>query len=322
MATDSLGDRMKGYENKFRIKIGLKQPVIIRIDGKAFHTYTRPFARPYSEPLKSIFDAVCKYLLQNVQGCKMIYHQSDEISLVLSDLDSPMTSAWFDNNLQKLASISASMTTAVFNKIAWENYKDLSNTSALFDARAFAIPEGDLPNYIIWRQQDWIRNSVSMLARSIFSHKMLHGKNTADVKEMLKESSTPWENIDPVWKYGTLRYIVKDEMGDISETICAYDKFDYETLSDIFRNTHTTRGSADESCLQKYSTRIVEASNGLYTFKVFNLQHGGYSRGPEKLITVNIKDASCRDVLLSMRKEPWATADVQVVIANLLNKVG
>ena len=113
---DSLGDRMKTYEYVTRTYLTRRMPVIIRLDGKAFHTFTRGLKKPFDEIFVKAMQDTMKHLCENVQGCVLGYTQSDEITLVLVDYHDRDTSAWFDNNIQKMASVSASMATMAFNQ--------------------------------------------------------------------------------------------------------------------------------------------------------------------------------------------------------------
>lgn len=117
MDKTTIGDRMKNnYENITRYYLTRRMPVIIRIDGKAFHTFTRGFKKPFDDILVKTMQDTMKYLCENIQGCVLGYTQSDEISLVLTDYAELTTDAWFGNNLQKMCSVSASMATMAFNK--------------------------------------------------------------------------------------------------------------------------------------------------------------------------------------------------------------
>lgn len=197
MNKDSLGDRMKGYENISRTYLTRRMPAIIRIDGCHFHTFTKGFQKPFDEVLMNAMWETAKYLCKNVQGCKIAYTQSDEISLLLTDYDELTTSAWFDKNIQKMVSVSASMATLAFNKSFgeltykyFENNKggsiyDLRVGKAIFDSRVFVIPESDVCNYFIWRQQDSTRNAIEMVGMVYFSHKQLHKVNCNQIQEKL-----------------------------------------------------------------------------------------------------------------------------------------
>lgn len=209
---DALGDRMKEfYEDRTRIKLPRRTYTIIRIDGKAFHTYTKGLKRPFDEGLIEDMNNTTAYLCKNIQGAKFGYVQSDEISLVLTDFDELGTHAWFDNNLQKMVSVAASMATAKFNQLrmqraTWEgndiegmlDHDDIQNFKlAMFDARAFQIPFIDeVENYFIWRQQDAVRNSISSVAQSLYSSKELHGIKTDQMQELIFQKGINWNDYD------------------------------------------------------------------------------------------------------------------------------
>jgi tRNA(His) guanylyltransferase len=181
--TDSLGDRIKRYEAVNNPLLMNNCPVIIRVDGKSFHTWTRPFDRPFDERLMMAMVSAAKKTSLEMQGFKLAYVQSDEATFCITDLDSHASQAWFGNELNKIVSITASAFTAYFNQA-------LSNPDygpAMFDARAFNVPLDDAPNVFVWRQKDWARNSLQMLARAHFSHSELNGKNHSDIHEMLYE---------------------------------------------------------------------------------------------------------------------------------------
>lgn len=197
---DSLGDRMKeNYENRAKTFLVRRMPVIIRLDGKAFHTFTKGLKKPYDEIFHNTMNATMKYLCENIQGCKLGYTQSDEITLLLTDFDTLTTDAWFDYNVQKICSVSASMATMAFNKFLRNNFNavdldaDLEYAKmlfkkldcAMFDSRCFNIPIEEVTNCFIWRQQDATRNAIQMLGQCNFSHKELHNKSCNDIQDML-----------------------------------------------------------------------------------------------------------------------------------------
>ena len=134
---DSLGDRMKEYEYVTRNYLTRKLPVIIRIDGKAFHSFTRGFKKPFDEIFVKSMQETTKYLCENVQGCVLGYTQSDEITLVLVDYQNREASAWFDNNIQKMVSVSASMATMAFNRFFVNNCHQWFEDNIDFDAKLF-----------------------------------------------------------------------------------------------------------------------------------------------------------------------------------------
>jgi tRNA(His) 5'-end guanylyltransferase len=161
------------------------------LDGKAFHTFTRLCARPFDPELMETMDLTAKRLCEEIQGTAFAYVQSDEISLLLTDFKKLGTSAWFDGNIQKITSVSASIATSAFN----ETFPDGNAQSALFDSRVFTIPDPiEVENYFIWRQQDAVRNSVQMVAQSLYSHKELHKKGSNELQEMIFQKGKNWND--------------------------------------------------------------------------------------------------------------------------------
>lgn len=191
MKNNALGDRMKGYEQDGKLLNRI--PVIIRIDGKAFHTFCKRFERPYDSILNDKLNKVMKVLCSEIQGAKFGERHSDEISILVTDYDRINTDAYFDYNIQKISSVTASIATAEFCKQLTLNacfpydkeYLNWEESWPNFDSRCFNIPENEISNYFWWRHLDATRNSIGMLARSKFSHKELHNKNTDQMQEML-----------------------------------------------------------------------------------------------------------------------------------------
>lgn len=239
MATDKtkLGDRMKGYENITRNHLISRMPVIIRLDGKAFHTFTRGFDKPFDEAMGIAMQTTMKYLCEHIQGCVLGYTQSDEITLVLVDYETFKTDSWFDNNIQKIVSVSASMATYIFNKTmrglsTWNGYDNkyperVAKMGAFFDSRTFNIPKDDLLNCVLWRIKDCVRNSKQSLGQAHFSQKELHKKNTDEIISMVKEKTgIVWDDLPTRFKYGTFCVKTPDS------GFVLVDK-DIETYSDL-----------------------------------------------------------------------------------------
>jgi tRNA(His) 5'-end guanylyltransferase len=218
---DELGKRMKEfYENVSKTKLTRRTPVIIRIDGKAFHTFTRGFRKPFDEVLIKTMQETTKYLCENIQGCVFGYTQSDEISLVLIDYQTLTTDAWFDYEVQKICSVAASMATMAFNKFFEKNvdrynckqdrqaqsniYFAAIEKGAMFDARCFNIPKEEVTNCILWRQLDAARNSVQMVGQANFSQKELDKKTCSMIQDMLHEQKgINWNDYPTYLKRGT-----------------------------------------------------------------------------------------------------------------------
>lgn len=191
-----LENRMKGYEQK--IKLPQNLPVIVRLDGRAFHTLTRGMKKPFDLNFISMMNDVAIALCKEVQNCRIAYVQSDEISLLLYQKRD--AHPWFDNNIQKITSITASIAASVFTR-DFANIEN-RNVNVAFDSRAFVIPPNDVVNYFIWRQHDWMRNSVQMLARSYFSHKELNNVSSTEMHELLLSKNVDWNKIQPYYKHG------------------------------------------------------------------------------------------------------------------------
>lgn len=192
---DSLGDRMKGYEDVNRNFLMRRTPVIIRLDGKAFHTWTKGLDRPHDATFIAIMANVTKAVTDAAQGAVFAYCQSDEISILLRDYDTLTTDAWFGGNIQKIASISAAIATAHFNKHAAEAFED--KPLAYFDSRVFNLPKEEIVNYFIWRQNDAVRNSIRAVATHYLGHATCHGKNNSEVQDLLMNMDVPvnWNDL-------------------------------------------------------------------------------------------------------------------------------
>lgn len=247
---DELGIRMKTYYEQIpKTKLMRRTPVAIRIDGKAFHTFTKGFQKPFDEVLIKSMQATMKYLCENIQGCVLGYHQSDEITLILVDYKNLNSDAWFDYEVQKMCSIAASMATMAFNKcFSEECYKWLDNNidwnieveeideatkalfnayssankkGAMFDARVFNIPKEEVTNLVYWRQLDATRNSIQMVGQANFSHQQLQGKSCNMIQDMLMiEKGINWNDLPTYQKRGSC--CIKKWYEDTTEDEGAY----------------------------------------------------------------------------------------------------
>lgn len=185
---------MKRFEAISAAKLMPKTPVLIRLDGKAFHTLTRGMEKPVDWKFMSAMWLTAAELCEQISGCRVAYVQSDEISLLLVDYQSIGTQGWFDYELQKLVSVSAGIATAAFCE------QEVGR--GVFDSRAWNLPPNEVTNYFIWRQQDATRNSVSGLAQSHFSVNALHGKNNAAMQDMLMSKGVNWNDCPTPQKRG------------------------------------------------------------------------------------------------------------------------
>lgn len=226
----TLGDRMKRYESVPKNYLMRRQPAIIRLDGKAFHSFTRGFVKPFDDYMIEAMQQTMLYLCKEIQGCVFGYTQSDEISLVICDYHKLDTDAWFGYNVQKMVSISASMATLKFNKVFselveglyvsgdelddiiggmpievyFDNLQDAAHRGAIFDSRVFNVPIEEVNNYLLWRQRDATRNSIQGLAQSLYSHKQLEGISSKNLQnKMFTEKGVNWNDLPTHKKRGS-----------------------------------------------------------------------------------------------------------------------
>ena len=210
---DALGDRMKRYEDITRYKLPPRTYTLLRVDGRAFHTWTKHLQRPYDTFLMGLMDKTAIALCEEIAGAQFAYVQSDEISLLAVDFLEIGSQAWFDGLVQKWCSVSAAIATMTFNMELMklkganptENELPITKKSpvATFDARVWTIPDHiEVENYFVWRQQDAVRNSVMMLARSYASHKELMGKNQSAQHEIIHQYGDNWETHPARFKHG------------------------------------------------------------------------------------------------------------------------
>lgn len=227
MDTSDLAERMKGYEKRNRYYLQRRMPVILRLDMRAGHSFTKGFERPFDEVFIKSMQETAKYLCENIQNCKLSYQQSDEITLLLVDYDKLNTDCFFDYRVDKLCSIAASMATMAFNRFFKKNvenyyksftayipspldlnvdsaYETAIEKGAMFDARCFNIPKEEVTNNFYWRQLDASRNSIQMVGQANFSHKELQNKSCNDIQDMLMtQKGINWNDLPTYQKRGS-----------------------------------------------------------------------------------------------------------------------
>ena len=216
---DKMGDRLKMFEGIEAGRILIPNlPICVRVDGRAFHTFTRGMNRPYDERMSKAMIETMKYLVKKTDAC-IGYVQSDEISLVLSDSKEPL----FGGRVQKLTSIIAAMATAKFNDEIHKSFPD--KPLAEFDCRVWNVPNRtEAANTILWREFDATKNSISMAARSVYSDNQLLNKNSSEKQEMLWQKGINWDKYPVFFKRGTYarrvvieRKLTPDELKDLPE---------------------------------------------------------------------------------------------------------
>lgn len=199
---------MKLAEHKHRAWLDPSEYALFRIDGKAFHTYTRGLNRPHDLYLMNAMDVAATHLVENIPGARVAYVQSDEISILVTAWNDgePLGNSmlWFDGRIDKMVSVSSSYATAAFNRYAAQT-PNLPDKLAYFDSRVWSLPTADLvQQYFSWRRDDCVRNSITMAASTHFSHKELTGVNSSKKLDLLREVGEPWEDMDPGFRFGRL----------------------------------------------------------------------------------------------------------------------
>lgn len=277
MKKDELGNRMKThYEDRTRFMLPRRAYTIMRIDGKAFHTYTIGLKEPFDDGLIEDMDATACYLCKNIQGAKFAYVQSDEISILITDFDKIGTNAWFDNNIQKMVSIASSLATAEFNRLRLkrnvelmlkfsinkvsDNNETVINRAAnfidrfklaTFDARVFTIPlEEEVVNYFVWRQQDTVRNSIQSVAHSMYSTNELKHKNGSEMQEMIFQKGINWNDYAPRYKRG--RFISKHPM-DLNTPFSGAENVQYSYKRNVWSTGDCPTFSKDRDFILAYT---------------------------------------------------------------------
>ncbi len=220
MSHDSLGDRQKGYESVSKTRLIKKMPVLIRFDGCHFHSFARNFEKPYDKMFHEAMWSAATHLCETIQGAKLAYVQSDEISILITDWETYKTESWFDNQVQKMCSVGAAECSVAFVRALSKTNPDiLMGKKALptFDARVWNLPESEVANCFLWRQQDATRNSVQMAGQSYFSHKELQNLSGPQIQEKLfQEKQINFNDYPVAQKRGVC--IVKEKYQELVAT--------------------------------------------------------------------------------------------------------
>lgn len=194
-------EKFKDYEREFVQYLDDESPSIIRLDGRAFHSFCKGLQKPFDHKFAELMIITATYLAK-ITNARIAYTQSDEISLCLLK-ETPRSQIYFDGKTFKINSVLAAEASVFFNKLLPKHLPEKAKKLPVFDCRSFNIPMDYLIGYFVWRTIDASRNSVSGLAQSHFSPKQLHGKKSFEMKEMLREKYIEWDELDPHFKYGT-----------------------------------------------------------------------------------------------------------------------
>ena len=210
MSFGNLGDRMKDYESVPRTRLTRRTPVLARLDGRAFHSLTRGMTKPYDGDFHACMWAAAMALCKDIDGCRLAYVQSDEITLLIVDYERLDSEAWFGHEVQKMCSVAASVCTGAFNAEFFSRFPRKRKVPA-FDARFWNVPKEEVANAFLWRQNDATRNSLQMLCQSRFSSSQLHGKKSPDLHEMLHGIGLNWSHLPTAQKRGVCVVHVEEE---------------------------------------------------------------------------------------------------------------
>ena len=190
---------MKEYEKAYDIKLPKRMPIILRIDGRSFHQVLKNAEKPFDKDVKTFMDSVAVALVDEVGGAVFAYVQSDEVNLLVINYSTLEFEPYFNNELQKIVSVTASIATREFNSMI-DTYKNKAKILyGTFDSRAFVLPKEEVCNLFLWRQQDCERNSVQMVARSLYTHKQCENKNNSQLQDMMFKKGINWNSL-PVWQ--------------------------------------------------------------------------------------------------------------------------
>ena len=206
MAKDgsALGERCKGFEAAEAGRRAVRgQPLIARLDGRAFHTFTRDLARPYERGMSMAMIETARFLVEETRAL-VGYTQSDEITLAWYEAADSVSEYLFDGRFQKLASVLAGMASARFCQLCVEHLPGKVKETPHFDARVWQVPAlADAMDVFVWREDDATKNSITMAAGAHYSDRELDGKNGDVKREMLRAKGVEWSELPSFFQRGT-----------------------------------------------------------------------------------------------------------------------
>jgi len=211
---DALGDRMKEYEKRSKTQLPRRSYCLMRLDGKNFSKYCAKLKKPFDAGFAEDMNETAAFLCKEIQGAKFAFVQSDEISILITDFDDIKSEGWFDYDVQKMTSISASLASNKFNEMRLKrSLSTLENFRfGAFDCRVWSVSDPfEVANTFLWRQKDCTRNSITMATLSVYSDKEQKGKNSDEKQEMLFQKGINWNDYPVRFKRGG--FIVKQSYG-------------------------------------------------------------------------------------------------------------
>lgn len=243
MGNDALGDRMKEYERRETAeKFMPLLPIYARIDGRGFSKFTKGFDFPYDPRFRQAMIDTTKWLVSQTNA-RLGYTQSDEISLCWL-AENYNSEVFFGGKKQKMVGLLAALATQRFNRFLYTHpdpfIQQMAERAPTFDARVFQFPnKHECANAFVWRERDATKNALSMAASSVYSHKDLLGKNSADKHQLLFEKGINFNDYPIEFKRGVYirrqqlikPTLVKGEMLDVVRT--TVDVIDLPRLEQI-----------------------------------------------------------------------------------------
>lgn len=178
-------------------------PLLARLDGRAFHTFTRGLQRPYEHGMSTAMIETTRYLVQDMVAI-VGYTQSDEITLAWFESSQSASDYAFDGRFQKLASVLAGMASARFGQLVLKHLPNKAGETPHFDCRVWQVPTlDDAADVFTWREDDAVKNSITMAASTCYSDADLDGKNSSVKQEMLWQKGVNWNDFPSFFKRGT-----------------------------------------------------------------------------------------------------------------------
>lgn len=204
----SLAERMKRYEQTTRQLLPRRTYTLVRIDGRAFHTYLRNAVKPFDQAFMTHMNDVAIRLCEEIPGAQLAYVQSDEVSILFVDFESTTTEPWFGGKVSKIVSVSAGLASAYLAQLRY-----FEPGLPHFDSRVWTMTDPvEVANYFVHRQQDAVRNSIQMAGQAYFSHKALEGVPVGQIQEMLfSQHGVNWNDYPVGCKRGRLVAKVPEE---------------------------------------------------------------------------------------------------------------
>ena len=188
---------MKEYEIYSDLRVPVNSKIIIRLDGRSFHSFAQnmELKKPYDDNFCRVMVNVSKELFEEFSPL-FIYSFSDEISILLDKIP-------FNGRIEKINSVMASFTSSSFTL----NYGVKFPKAVAFDSRVIPITDDKIYDYFKWRQDEAWRNCVNgygiHFLKSKYSssqaNEKINGLGLSDIHEMLFQNGINLNDVK-TWK--------------------------------------------------------------------------------------------------------------------------